>query len=183
MPGNGLIPISPTSIVFAGTSASVANNSRISFSAITSLSLNGVFTASYDNYIIFCRGSSSGQYPYTHFRLRSAGVDNVTASSYVTQYIRSLSSTVSGARTTSDKTSHAGIAQSTSGFALSIFAPALAQPTVFRDVVGVSYNTSTVPDLYDAASSHNQSTAYDGITFFPDGGTISGVMTVYGLNQ
>jgi len=144
--------------------------------------LNGVFTSEYDNYMVVIRltvASASGD--NISFRLRASGTDNSTASSYVSQYLYAGSTTVIGARQTLSygqlTYAYAGTEM---GFSTNLYGPYLTQPTAFR-TVAVSNDASAL--VYDYAGTHNQSTAYDGITIGNIGGsrTISGLVSVYGL--
>lgn len=81
--GTGLVPIAPTSLTVAGGTASVNTFGQITFTAITSLSLNGVFSSSYKNYkfLINQTASTGSGLQSMQFRWRKAGTD-LTAASY-----------------------------------------------------------------------------------------------------
>lgn len=49
---NGLELITPTSINYTGTSASIGSNGVVTTTGTTSISLNGVFSASHDHYMV-----------------------------------------------------------------------------------------------------------------------------------
>jgi hypothetical protein len=53
--GDGLVSMTPSSIAHSGTSASINADGGVDFTAVTELSLNGVFTSDYDNYLIVMR--------------------------------------------------------------------------------------------------------------------------------
>jgi hypothetical protein len=71
--GDGLVIMTPTSIAHAGTSASINADGGVDFTAVTSLSLNGVFTSAHDNYLIVIRYVAASGDPRTRLRLRTAG--------------------------------------------------------------------------------------------------------------
>ena len=48
----GMVLLKPTSIAHSGTSASIGANGQVTFTAVTSLSLNGVFSADFDNFLL-----------------------------------------------------------------------------------------------------------------------------------
>ena len=176
---NGLVVMTPTTIAYSGTSASINADGSVVFSACTSLSLNGVFTSDYDNYMIMWSSTStSGNSPLG--RLRASGTD-ATANEYVSQYIFAGSTTVAGSRDAS-ATNRFGISgswsTSKSAFTLYMFGPNLAQPTAGRSVVEASQDGATI---YDNAWSHSASTAYDGLTVWNIAD--SGLVTVFGFNQ
>ena len=174
----GMVLVTPSSIAYSGTSASIGANGSVEFSAVTSLSLNGVFTADYDNYMMVMQFSGTAATGVL-YRLRSGGTDNSTASSYVFQYIEANGSTVSAARSTQNY-GRLGVMGSTlrNGISANIYGPYLSQPTAVRAVCGNSISNAR---LDDAASTHNQSTSYDGCTIYPESGNFTGLVSVYGL--
>lgn len=175
------ILIEPTSIAYTGTSASINTNGSVSFTACSSLSLNGVFTSDYDNYTIVMRHLSTLNGSTIRARLRASGTDNTTASSYVDQFVDADSTTVSGARTTRDYWAFVPADDSQrSGTVANIYGPYLAQPTAFRTVSASGYSNAW---LVDYAGTHNQSTAYDGITLYQASGSFTGLIAVYGMRQ
>ena len=172
--------VRPSSVDFSGTSADIVGLGSVDFSAVTSLSLNGVFSAEYDNYMINMRHVSSGDGVNLRFRLRFSGTDESAANDYVFQSLVANSTTVSGARGTTDTFGLIGGSDDNqrSGSTLYIYGPNLAQPTAAR-VVNVSGFSNAA--IVDYAWTHDLSTAYDGFTVFPPSGTITGNVAVYGL--
>jgi hypothetical protein len=175
----GMVLLTPTSIAHSGTSASIGANGSVEFTACSSLSLNGVFSADYDNYMVAIRCVATSSFEGLNYRLRVSGADNSTASSYVSQRITASSTTISGGRSTNNY----GVViqvddEQRSGGQWNIYGPYLAQPTAAR---GVNVNGQTGAAMVDWASTHNQSTSYDGFTFYPASGNFTGLVSVYGL--
>jgi hypothetical protein len=177
--------MTPTSIVVAGSgsSASIRADGGVDFAAATSLSLNGVFTSACDNYVLTIRGtwSSSGS-TGLQCRLRLSGTD-ASALNYTFQYILAGGTSVSAARESNVAQTRIGHLEGAilpNGDTCFIYGPNLVQPTAFRSV-NVSRNSSA--RIIDYASTHSLSTSYDGFTIFPDGGSITGMITVYGYTQ
>jgi hypothetical protein len=179
--GDGLISITPTSIAYSGTSASINADGGVDFSAVTSLSLNGVFTSDYDNYFIVMSGTSDGG-GTIYLRFRAVGSDNSTANSYVYERFGVTSTTINGYRATDNQTEFFSTASSgnVTSYNAFLYGPYLAQPTAFR-TVGV-FNTSTSV-IYEFAGTHNQSVAYDGITLTHNASTWSGNIHVFGYEE
>lgn len=178
---NGLDVMTPTSIAYSGTSASINTDKSVSFTAVTSLSLNGVFTSSYDNYMIVMRFTVSAIDQTMRYRLRASGTDNSTASSYVSQLLRADTTTVNGARATLNT----GVLPEASNFArngvnIYVFGPKLTQYTSAR---AVDVGDKSDVYIYDVASTHNQATSYDGITIYPESNNMTGLLTVFGYKQ
>lgn len=178
----GMVLITPTSIASTGTgnSSSIGANGSVTFSTCVTLSLNGVFTSLYDNYMVTIRlRNDGGNFANLSFRLRANGTDDATASSYIYQRIEVDSTTIAGVRTTGDSTFFANSGTSNrDGAQAFIFGPALAQPTATRTITMTGRDGGRI---YDSAFTHNQSTAYDGFSIFPTGGSIEGLISVYGL--
>jgi len=178
--GDGLVSMKPTSIAHSGTSASINADGGVDFTAVTSLSLNGVFTSEMDNYLVVVRFMASGSL-MVHYRLRVGGSDDATANSYVRQQLVASGGTVGAGRTTADKGNTGyGYATQRAGFSLHTYGPFLAQPTATRSVT-VDDNSSA--GIEDSATTHNQSTSYDGITFIPSTGNITGNVHVFGYEE
>jgi hypothetical protein len=179
MSKNGLILLTPTSIAHTGTSATVSANGSVEFSACSSLSLNGVFSADYDNYMVVIRhqGTTSNSY---YARWRVSGSDS-SGTDYAYQYLAVSGSIVVSARSTgrtggrisSHWTSPAGVV-------LYVYGPYLAQPTAHRSVQMESYDTVR---MLDFAGTHSLSNSYDGLTLFADAGLTSGRVAVYGMRK
>ena len=172
--------VTPTSISSTGTgnSSSIGANGSVTFSSCATLSLNGVFTSDYDNYMLICRHSVTANDGLL-FRLRAGGTDNSTASSYVYQYWFADSSSVTAARTTNNygQMSARGNTQR-AGFTAYIYGPNLAQPTAYRSVIADDYLSGTITDF---GGTHNQSVSYDGLTIYGSLYAFTGLISVYGL--
>jgi hypothetical protein len=176
----GLKLIVPTSV--AGTGASVSATGKVSFGPTTGdINVNGVFTSTYDNYLIVVRATSTVAETF-YLRLRLSGTD-ATGGNYARQELVANSTTVSGSRATNNVNGvgffRAG--SDNSGAHMYIYGPALAQPTATRSV-----NVSSESGGYitDSAGTHSLSTAYDGFTLFNFGTkSVTGILCVYGLSQ
>jgi len=177
---NGIELITPSSINFAGTSATINAGGSVTFTAVTSLSLNGVFSSAYDNYIIDMRHVASSASAAIQLRWRT-GTDNSTANSYVRQQLDASSTTVFGLRSTENVT-RITITESArrDGTQIFVYGPNLVQPTAYRSVTVWADGGAAITDF---AGTHNQSVAYTGFTLFPASGSFTGLIKVYGLVQ
>ena len=184
MPGlNGLVVMTPTSIASTGTgnSSSIGANGKVTFSSCATLSLNGVFTSSYDNYVMVFRAVGTAL-EAVNARLRVSGTDNATASSYVSQYLFANGTSVTADRYPAGTSMYIFPVSATqrSGNVAYFFGPNLTQPTAIRSVTGYGEDGARI---FDTGSTHNQSVAYDGITLILASSTMTGAVTVYGFNQ
>lgn len=183
--GNGMALIRPTSIASSGKSSSsarIVGGGSVEFSLCDYVALNGVFTANYDNYMIVVRSieASNAQAQWS-LRLRVAGVDNATASSYVSQLLTIDSTFETGSRSSAD---YGWFVPSSStienGGVCYIYGPYLAQPTAYRVVSMQGTSNSYINDY---AVTHNQSTSYDGFTMQRSTFSYTGLVSVYGLEN
>lgn len=183
MATNGLVVMTPTSIAYSGTSASINADGSVNFSAVTSLSLNGVFSADYDNYMITMRYVGTANQRNFLARLRSSGAD-ASGADYTRQLLLANGTSVVGVRTGSVSYFYYthGDSEQRSGSTGYIFGPYLTQPTALRTVAGSGDANATI---WDEANTHSLSTSYDGISFITDqaGTTYTGLLTVFGFNQ
>lgn len=181
MPINGLVVMTPTSITYSGTSASINADGSVDFSAVTELTLNGIFTGDYDNYMIALRGTTSVS-TGIFMRLTVGGVANSTASSYTRQYVYASDTTLTAARASFDFFASPISSQGTQrvGGTLYFFGPHLTQATALRSVEGDDVSSAST---WDAAFTHNQSVSYDGLYLYPNTGSFTGLLTVFGFNQ
>lgn len=181
MPTSAFKIVKPTSLTYAGTYASVGEFGRITFSAITSLSLDGVFTSDYSNYMISIRHLSSVAFPSLNVRWRLSGTD-ASGSNYSFQTLSADSATVGGSRTTSATSGALAYSSNAqrSGSNVFVFGPGLAQATVSRSVSGAGDGNAWI---IDSMTLHGVATGYDGFTLFPSSGNLTGALAVYGCNQ
>jgi hypothetical protein len=171
--------MTPSSIAYSGTSASINADGSVVFSACTSLSLNGVFTGDYDNYMVTMRtDDAAANYNY-YARVRASGAD--ATSGYTRQSLNIDGTGITAGRSADSAFRVKETGTSESGFTMYLFGPHLVQPTACRTVVVDSASTSK---MYENANTHSLSTAYDGITMFSlNSISFTGLLTVFGFNQ
>jgi hypothetical protein len=180
----GLAIVAPTTISAGGGSSSLSGGA-VTFTGVSSISLNGCFTTTYDNYEILLQITASSAAGYTGMRMRVGGTDS-TAASYSTQSLEASATSVSASRLASQTsmnvayhdTSYPGI------FAqMVVNAPALARNTNLTSVLPYREVAATQIAWRTMAGVHAVATAYDGFTLLPTSGTITGVVTVYGYRN
>lgn len=181
---NGLKICSPTgspAIAVTGSgsqTATIIGQGSVEFTTVATVSLNNVFSADYDNYLITIRYTGSINNVELFARLRS-GTDNSTTNSYVYQLVHATGTTIAGLRTTSNQTRFGNSGnERINGISIYVYGPFLAQPTAFRSISAYGLSGAAIVEY---ASTHNQSVSYNGITLYPSTGTFGGVVSVYGL--
>ena len=180
--GVGLVNVVPTSVAQAGGSASANAQGLVTFTGVTSLSLNGAFTSAYKNYRVIFDGST-GSGVAMHCRLRASGTDNTTTN-YFTALYKTDSGGASAVYTLSGQT-YFNIGQGNTGFnvrsSFDISAPQLAVGT--RVNAQTAGHTGTNSAAYDGALAFNGTTQFDGITFYPASGSTSGTVQLFAYND
>jgi hypothetical protein len=168
----GMVLITPTSVAGSGVTLS---GGQISFSAATSVSVNGCFSSAYQNYVIKCEGVASTT-SQVAMRLRLSGADSAT-SIYIFNDMYRQNGTAGGSART-ETSFWIGYASTTnfSGEA-TIYGPQLAATTKLSSLGGREDITGVETGY------HNSATAYDGMTLLPLSGNITGTMRIYGLRN
>jgi len=150
------------------------------FSAVSSVSVDDVFSSEYENYRLILDTTSTANVEWS-LRLRVSGADNSTANSYVTQKLTASASTVSGSRTTHDNWSfgeHQNVQGN--GHDAIIWRPFAAEKTSFWNNTAA---TASNAYLSIRTGTHNQATSYDGFTIYQASGTFSGTLRIYGYRN
>ena len=180
----GLTLLTPTSIANTGGTASIGANGTVTFSGISTVSLNNVFSATYKNYYMALNIDSGTSNNNVLFRFRVAGSDN---SSNV--YRRAGT--------------YAGLESSTSGFDANIvtnywylgtFLNGAYPNTSNVEIMNPFETTRTYAWTRDIANGgtyftwnygnvHTSETSFTGFTVYTDGGTVAGSISVYGYNK
>ena len=148
------------------------------FSAVSSVSLDNVFTSAYENYrIVLSRDASSAG--TLDMRLRVGGVDASSADyDYMRVYVYG-SGTVAGARGLSTTSWYLGYMPTVriGMCSADIFGPNLTASTQYSAIGGSAQELATVMGELDLA------TSYDGFTLIPSAGTMTGTIRVYGYKN
>ena len=178
----GMVAISPTSVAVAGGTQSTSTLGLVTFSGATSLSLNGVFTSTYDAYMIVLQMTGHSANSASFMRLRASGTDN-SAANYT--YSANVITPTTTTRVYQSAQTAAEIEYGAAGFwgmhTYSVTNAAVAGHTAVTrqsTYVGASGMETAQGGFY-----HNVSTAYDGFTIYPGTGSISGRIQVFAYNN
>jgi hypothetical protein len=176
--GFGLVLIKPSSVV-GGTDN---GKGTVSFSAQTSVSLNDVFSATYDNYRIIINqyGTAAGQ---LRFRYRALNADN-TAANYRQQIDGGDGSTAFAGRDTG-LTFHLPGRTKNGVSTIAIFDVINPFVSNLRAQQFGSYNDNTDGSIavVTIASQLDVGTSYTGCTISAESGNMTGKVSVYGYNN
>ena len=171
----GMKLIVPTS----ATNGTVGATGAVTFSGVSSVSLDGVFSSAYDNYkiVAFVKGSADAA---GKFRFRTSGSDNTTSNYWWGGYYQGYGATTTinpetggGAVNTA---TISGVSSLAGGFAADVFSPFSTDYTLVNAPSADSYNRQY-------SIQFRATTSFDGFTFYPGSGTITGTISVYGYNK
>ena len=177
---SGLVLVTPTSV--SGTGMSVSGG-QISLSAVTTGTMNGLFTSTYSTYnVVFSLdGSTTNQYCYVQFATGGTAA--------TTNYIGGFRSWdySSGATTfnsTGTESSRIAIGNPESGGAGMIATVTIDNPAVARYSNWVGQSSGTASGTSRASwilgGQHGTATSYDGLVITQSAGNVTGTIRVYG---
>ena len=181
----GLVPITTSNVTTSGGSY-VKNGGLVTFSGVTSISLNGVFGAAYDNYRLIVSDLISGSgVTSLMLRMRSGGTDNSSNTYYQLWTMKRLSGTfqdnTGGPATMYSLVGFDGNTSYSWHWSGDVIAPFEAKNTTFSgqgmgvDATGLYMVNSTVV--------HATASSFDSLTFTTSTGTtMSGSIQVLGYN-
>ena len=148
------------------------------FSAVSSVSLNSVFSATYTWYKIMYYADTSGAAQNLNLRMRNAGTDN-TSSNYSTQYLDGSLSTASAARTTGQNLAVLSGVASTGGWgSIDIYNPFSATTTSWSNTTGFAAPVSAI-----YTGQHSVASSYNGFSLLIGANVFSGTVRVYGYKN
>ncbi|CAB4167059.1 hypothetical protein UFOVP873_1 [uncultured Caudovirales phage] len=173
---SGLVAVVPTSV--SGSGVALAN-ATVTITAASTASIIGCFTSTYTNYVVVYNITATSN--YLRMKLRTASADVSANYGTTNAFINDNSTTLgflnSGATSWND--TRWLISQNVQSYGtMTIFNPQLAVSTFFQnDNTAISGTNS----LRLFGSGRNTGTdVCTGLTIFPDSGTFTGTITVYG---
>ena len=179
MATNGLDVITPSSVSIAGTSASINSDGSVSFNACTTLVLNDVFSADYENYMVVTRFSGSGVLGWS---VRMRNNSGNLSSGYNRQTITVTDTSISTGRTAGTDYMAGSYAYGNHnvGQTLFVYCPYALVP-VSAQARGASDGVNA--NVYDMMGTHPSATSYPSLVFITNNSPVSasGLVTVFGL--
>jgi hypothetical protein len=177
----GLVPIVPTSVAVGSGSATTSANGLVTFTGASSISLNGVFSATYNNYCFKFSTSAVSTTNNISLRLRAAGSD-VTTSTYTSSSLISSDNTASAGYQTETSWNmiiSTRTANPNSILNVELQNPFLAVSTLYQTR---SWHVSNAQSYLQYLNGGFQSgaTSFDGMSIVCSTGNIDGLVSVYG---
>jgi len=177
----GVAPIIATS----ASGGTLTATGAVTFSAASSVSLNGCFSSTYDNYFFLLDiTSNTGGGLATTLVFRAAG-SNDTATNYAYQLVAASGGSVTGAAVQSGAGLVLNNLTSLANGSIEgkIFNPARTFPTRVMTTTAGFTSAAAGISLMTASGLHGLSNAYDGLTLTFNGGTATGTLRVYGYSN
>ena len=182
----GLRLVVPTSVSVGSGSGSVGTSGTVTFSGASSVSLNGCFTTTYDNYRIVINAYNSTRQG-CYFRFRNAGTDDSSSNYYNASYYNYM-----GTGATSN-----GVVKSSATTAIDLrvlpttdgayITYDVANPRLAKKKPGHFNNSffETTTDAYyeNGGTVFNSTSTFDGLTIYPGANVMTGTISVYGYKD
>ena len=168
-----------------GPNTGLVHINTTSFSAVASQSINDVFSSSFKNYRVFLTVYGTSE-TSMEFRLRASGSDN-TSTNYNRQRLRGFGTSVTAARNTNSNTWELGGISNSSNYRsckdIIFFSPYQSINTM-AICSSISYfGGANGIEVRNHTAVHKVNSSYDGFTFFPGTGNITGEVIIFGIKE
>jgi hypothetical protein len=181
--GAALTQITPTSTANSGGSVSTSGGA-VTFTGVTSVSLNGVFTSTYTNYLIITDSIFASGNADVTMRMRASGSD--TTSNYdIMLWDKPFASGVSapvsiGTTTFGSANWYMSDTTNTLGYNYTNITLSSPEKTISTTMTASAISRSGYQTI---GGKLNNSTSYDGFTFTASANNIDGIIRVYGYSK
>ena len=180
----GLVPIVPTSIAVGSGTGTVSANGLVTFSGVSSVSLNNVFTSSYRHYRLVMDVPVSSALTSIMVRFRTGTTDNTSNTYYQYWTIKRISG-VSQDNSGGPSTSYALFGKASSNtygaYVGDIMSPQVTSQSTTATGLSHGGDSTNSYNLFSTVL-FDGTTSFDGITFYPSSGTMGGTVKIYGYN-
>ena len=176
----GLNLIIPSTIANTSGTASIGTNGTVSFSSASAISLNDVFSTTYDDYRIIIVASSAVAGTDLTLRVRVSGSD-LSTGTYTYNRIIGDGGTLNSARSSAQTSIRCGnttLSEETS-YIIDVVNPFLTKRTVFT-INNSNQGGGAAQDMTAAVVTN--ATSYTGFTILA-GNNFTGRLSVYGYNK
>ena len=165
--------------VYAPSSSGLTLINTTTFSAVASQSVNDVFSATYDNYLITGRATMNTGQAALQFRLRASGTDSSASYDRATWFYSFANPAVWNnyvSSTGGGEQPIGGLTNTNSFFHLNVSGANLAATTAFWGGTSSSAH-------FLSGGMHTLTTQYTGFTIFPSSNNMTGYVSVFGVNK
>jgi hypothetical protein len=177
----GLIQVVPTSVAVGSGSGSVDSIGNVTFTGASSISLNGCFTSTYDNYRIIINLETTSSGTTSSLRFRASGTDNSSSNyAYSYHFLTTANTTYTQGNANTTTSFRIGFSDGGTDMAIiDVFNPMKAFRTGYQSV----FNGKEVANFTSERNQGQMSvtTAYDGFTYFQN--SMAGTIRVYAYSD
>ena len=181
--GSALTLITPTSTANSGGSVSTSGGA-VTFTGVTSVSLNGVFTSTYTNYLIITDSIIGSGNADLSIRMRASGTDTTTNYEIMLfdkPFNTNVSAPVSlGTLALGTTNWYMSDTTNTLGYNFNNFILSSPQKTISTTFHGTAVSRSGYQSMCGKLSN---STSYDGFTLTASANNVDGIIRVYGYSK
>ena len=180
--GNVVSSIGPTGALGGTVSQpqGLVHINTTSFSAVSSQSINSVFSATYDLYKVFLVVESVSTNNQMTLRLRASGTDS--SADYRQQVFLADAGTLTGSFGTATGVSLSGGNRSQHYASIELFNPFKASITQIQTSYSGVISTTT-NDIRQVYVNHSPTNSYDGFTILPSTGNMTGYLVTFGYRK
>lgn len=174
----------PTSVAVGSGSKTVAPLGTVTFTGASTVTVNGCFTSTYDNYHIVLNVPTTSTSLLLTMQFTLAGAA-VTTLNYDAQVSTTTGTTVAAAQTLAAANWQiSGNALPIHSLTIEMFGPALTQATTAIVDTLSTANPMTASAFWTKKGAlHRLATAYDGLMLTASTGTMTGTISVFGWNK
>ena len=176
----GLRMVVPTSVAVGSGTGSVDAIGNVTFSGASSVSVNGCFTTTYDNYRIIFNTALSADADLT-FKYRNSGTDTSAAYySYNHSMFPIAGTQGAGTRTNNSTFIAFNGGLGTLNYVVDIRNPYISGQKKYLNAQGIS---SALYSIHQTGGSLDNTNQFDSFTLAPQSGNITGTIRVYGYKD
>ena len=188
-PDAGLVQVSPASVSVGSGSSTVSGNGQVSFSGVTSVSLNSIFTSDYTNYKTLIRVTSNSADTDLFLKLRNTSNTDITANYYFGGYYSRVDNAGAGVWY-GNNTSYwhigsidIGNVVNANAVNVDIYNPNTSTYSKSMGMFGIGQlTTGSMFGIYIGGSLLD-TTVCNGLSLVSTSGTITGTISVYGYRN
>jgi hypothetical protein len=184
----GLAKIVPTSVAVGSGSGSVDSNGNVTFSGASSVSLNGCFSSSYENYRVVVRVTNNSADTDLFIRLRNTSNTDITANYYFGGYYSRVDNLGAGTWNGNNVSywhigsMDIGNTVYSNSVSFDLYNPNTSTYNKTMGMVGVGQlQTGSMFGIYIGGSLLD-TTVCNGISLISTAGNIGGTIRIYGYN-
>ena len=184
-PASGMVPIVAPTINISGGTATSNTAGLVSFSAVSSISLNDIFSSDYDSYKVIFRTTNAGANGLSvRLRLRAGGTDN--SSSVYSFAIPLVNNSGSFTSQTNSVTSNFDIGGAATNFS-SLSELIFSKPNISTSWTSVNWSIfwHSGGSFFGGSGGGYHAANYQatGFTFYPSSSNITGTVQVFGFKN